>query len=156
MAPGTTKRQVIIMSESYWKKMLDFFGFAADEEMTEGEQADNPTTGTKKKKSGKKNKVIKLSRTKDVKLVVHSPASFDGVREIVDDLKESKAVILNLENREKKLARRFIDFLSGSVYALNGSTQKLGTGVFIFTPEGMDVDARAIENAIKNEFISAE
>lgn len=141
------------MSEGYWRRMLDFFGFADEQEEFDEAGNEIDRDGVNEQASKKKNKVIKLSRTKDVKLVVHSPSSFDGVKEIVDDLKNSRAVILNLENRDKNMARRFIDFLSGSVYALNGSTQKLGTGVFIFTPQGMDVDARAIEDAIKNEFI---
>ncbi len=141
------------MSEGYWRKMLDFFGFADEQEEFNEVGGEIDRDEVNEKASQKKNKVIKLSRTKDVKLVVHSPSSFDGVKEIVDDLKNSRAVILNLENRDKSMSRRFIDFLSGSVYALNGSTQRLGTGVFIFTPQGMDVDARAIEDAIKNEFI---
>ncbi len=141
------------MSEGYWRKMLDFFGFADEQEEFNEVGGEIDRDEVNEKASKKKNKVIKLSRTKDVKLVVHSPSSFDGVKEIVDDLKNSRAVILNLENRDKSMSRRFIDFLSGSVYALNGSTQRLGTGVFIFTPQGMDVDARAIEDAIKNEFI---
>ncbi len=141
------------MSEGYWRRMLDFFGFAEEQEEFNEAGGEIDRDEVNEPASKRKNKVIKLSRTKDVKLVVHSPSSFDGVKEIVDDLKNSRAVILNLENRDKNMARRFIDFLSGSVYALNGSTQKLGTGVFIFTPQGMDVDARAIEDAIKNEFI---
>ena len=141
------------MSEGYWRKMLDFFGFADEQEEFNEVGGEIDRDEVNEKASQKKNKLIKLSRTKDVKLVVHSPSSFDGVKEIVDDLKNSRAVILNLENRDKSMSRRFIDFLSGSVYALNGSTQRLGTGVFIFTPQGMDVDARAIEDAIKNEFI---
>ncbi len=143
--------------ESIWKKLLGFFGFAEDnidefnDEYNEIEEEGNKEI---KKKNAKDNKVIKLSRTKDIQMIVHNPDSFNDVREIVDDLKESKAVILNLEERDRVLARRFIDFLSGSVYALNGNTQKIGTGVFIFTPPGIDVDARAIENAIKNEFVN--
>ncbi|MFW6381899.1 MAG: cell division protein SepF [Bacillota bacterium] len=139
--------------ESIWKRLLGFFGFAEenlddfDEDLGNNEKSLN-------KENSKDNKVIKLSRTKDMQMIVHNPESFDDVREIVDDLKESKAVILNLEERDRVLARRFIDFLSGSVYAINGNTQKIGTGVFIFTPPGIDVDARAIENAIKNEFVS--
>ena len=143
--------------ESIWKKLIGFFGFT-DENIDEFEddynELDNNENKKIKKKKAKDNKVIKLSRTKDIQMVVHSPESFDDVREIVDDLKESKAVILNLEERDRVLARRFIDFLSGSVYAINGNTQKIGTGVFIFTPPGIDVDARAIENAIKNEFVT--
>lgn len=138
------------MSEgSYWNSVMEFFGFKENEE-------ENSAMGEMNRDdvSQEEGKVVKLSRTDDVKLVVHNPDSFEGVREIVDDLKNSRAVILNLEGREKVLARRLIDFLSGSVYALNGNTQKLGSEVFIFTPPGMDVDARAIENAIKGEFIN--
>ena len=143
--------------ESIWKKLIGFFGFTEeniDEFEDDYNELDNNENKKIKKKKAKDNKVIKLSRTKDIQMVVHSPESFDDVREIVDDLKESKAVILNLEERDRVLARRFIDFLSGSVYAINGNTQKIGTGVFIFTPPGIDVDARAIDNAIKNEFVT--
>ncbi len=136
---------------SYWNSIMEFFGFKENEE--ENSEMNQINNSDEAEGEGK---VIKLSRTDDVKLVVHNPDSFEGVREIVDDLKKSRAVILNLEGREKVLARRLIDFLSGSVYALNGNTQKLGTEVFIFTPPGMDVDARAIENAIKGEFIDRE
>ncbi|GEM_PF-484342 len=152
------KKQVILMTEeSIWKKLLGFFGFAEDnfdEFEDEYDGLENEENKNIKKKKDKDNKVIKLSRTKDIQMVVHNPESLDDVRGIVDDLKESKAVILNLEEHDRVLARRFIDFLSGSVYAINGNTQKIGTGVFIFTPPGIDVDARAIENAIKNEFVT--
>ncbi len=139
----------MMSEESYWDSIMEFFGFKENEK-------DNAEMGDMdgNDSADQEGKVINLSRTNDVKLVVHNPDSFEGVREIVDDLKKSRAVILNLEGREKVLARRLIDFLSGSVYALNGNTQKLGTEVFIFTPPGMDVDARAIENAIKGEFIN--
>ncbi|MFW5873161.1 MAG: cell division protein SepF [Bacillota bacterium] len=139
--------------ESIWKRLLGFFGFA-EENLDDFDEDLGNNEKTLNKENSKDNKVIKLSRTKDMQMIVHNPESFDDVREIVDDLKESKAVILNLEERDRVLARRFIDFLSGSVYAINGNTQKIGTGVFIFTPPGIDVDARAIENAIKNEFVS--
>lgn len=140
--------------ESIWKRLLGFFGFAEETLDDFDDDLDNNNKKKFNKEKSKDNKVIKLSRTKDMQMIVHNPESFDDVREIVDDLKESKAVILNLEERDRVLARRFIDFLSGSVYAINGNTQKIGTGVFIFTPPGIDVDARAIENAIKNEFVS--
>ncbi len=138
--------------QSYWSSIMEFFGFENSEnEDNVGPEASDLPAGEDEDENGR---VINLSRTDDVQLVVHNPDSFEGVREIADDLKNSRAVILNLEKRDKTLARRLIDFLSGSVYALNGNTQKLGTEVFIFTPPGMDVDARAIENVIKGEFIN--
>ncbi|SDL38368.1 cell division protein SepF [Halarsenatibacter silvermanii] len=138
--------------KSYWNRVMEFFGFKENERETpENRDQANPEA-----EGSGEDRVINLSRTQDVKLVVHNPDSFEGVRDIVDDLKNSRAVILNLEKRDKNLSRRLIDFLSGSVYALNGNTQKLGSQVFIFAPPGMDVDARAIENAIRGGFIDAE
>ncbi len=144
------------MSENgYWSSIMEFFGFKDNEEnTTSSERASDKELNSRSR--DEEGKVINLSRTEDVKLVVHNPNSFEGVREIVDDLKKTRAVILNLEGRNKELSRRLIDFLSGSVYALNGSTQKLGSEVFIFTPPGMDVDARAIESAIQGEFTNEE
>ena len=56
-----------------------------------------------------------------------------------DELRRKKAVILNMENVDKALTRRVVDFLSGAVYALDGSVKKIAQSTYLFCPHNMDV-----------------
>ena len=87
---------------------------------------------------GKKNKVVKIHTTAQLKLVVMQPESFDDARDIANHLKNKKPVVMNLEFVEKDIARRIVDFLSGAVYAVDGNIQKVSNGIFIITPYNVD------------------
>ncbi len=88
---------------------------------------------------GKKNKVVKIHTTAQLKLVVMQPETFDDARDIANHLKNKKPVVMNLEFVEKDIARRIVDFLSGAVYALDGNIQKVSNGIFIITPYNVGI-----------------
>ena len=67
------------------------------------------------------------------------PNSFEEAQSIADQLKNRRPVIVNLENAEKVLAKRIVDFISGTTYALNGNMQKVGNGIFLFVPTNVDI-----------------
>jgi cell division inhibitor SepF len=62
------------------------------------------------------------------------PRRFDQAQELADKFKEGQAVILNLESTERDVARRLIDFASGVCYSLDGSMEKVATGVYLLKP----------------------
>jgi cell division inhibitor SepF len=62
------------------------------------------------------------------------PRRFDQAQELADKFKEGQAVILNLEATERDVARRLIDFASGVCYSLDGSMEKVATGVYLLKP----------------------
>ena len=62
------------------------------------------------------------------------PRRFDQAQEIADRFKEGLPVIMNLENAERDVARRLIDFASGICYGLNGSMEKVASGVYLLKP----------------------
>jgi cell division inhibitor SepF len=134
--------------QNYWDKIMDFFGLKdgltniANNDIMEQEKSQSKIISINR--NNKKNKF---------KVIFHNPSSFAEVEKIVDDLKNSKAVILNLEDKDQKQARRFIDFVSGAVYGLNGNIQKIGSGVFIFTPSNIKIDGEKIKNDLKEEFL---
>lgn len=64
------------------------------------------------------------------------PRRFDQAQEIADRYKEGLPVIMNLENAERDVARRLIDFASGICYGLNGSMEKVASGVYLLKPLG--------------------
>lgn len=64
------------------------------------------------------------------------PRRFDAAQEIADKFKEGQPVIMNLEATEREVSRRLIDFASGLCYGLNGSMEKVATGVYLLKPAG--------------------
>jgi cell division inhibitor SepF len=70
---------------------------------------------------------------------VVEPAEFDDCPQIADHLKSKRSVIMNLESVELSLARRIIDFVGGVTYALDGTIQKVGAGIFIAAPPNTEI-----------------
>lgn len=62
------------------------------------------------------------------------PRRFDQAQEVADAFKDGTAVIMNLEGTERDVARRLIDFGSGICYALDGTMEKVATGVYLLKP----------------------
>ena len=72
-------------------------------------------------------------------VVLFRPANFGETTKAADALRGNKAVVLNLENVDKAMSRRVVDFLSGCVYALSGSVKKIAQSAYLFCPHNMDV-----------------
>lgn len=62
------------------------------------------------------------------------PRRFDQAQEVADKFKEGQPVIMNLEAADREVSRRLIDFASGICYALDGSMEKVATGVYLLKP----------------------
>lgn len=72
-------------------------------------------------------------------VVLFRPNSFNDTSKAADDLRNHKAVIVNMENVDKAMARRVVDFLSGCVYALDGDVKKIAQSAYLFCPHNMDI-----------------
>ena len=82
--------------------------------------------------------VINRSGVKQ-EVVLFRPTSFNDTTKAADDLKANKAVIVNMENVDKAMARRVVDFLSGCVYALEGDVKKIAQSAYLFCPHNVGV-----------------
>jgi cell division inhibitor SepF len=82
-------------------------------------------------------KVVSNSNKQEV--VLFHPSNFNDTSKAADDLRSKKVVILNLENVDKAMARRVVDFLSGCSYALDGKVRKVAQSTYLFCPYSMDV-----------------
>lgn len=89
----------------------------------------------------KEKNVVSLSSVQQPasKVVLCEPKSYDEAQEIADHLMNKRSVVINLQRVESEQAKRIIDFLSGTVYAVNGDIQKLGIATFLCTPDNVDV-----------------
>lgn len=65
----------------------------------------------------RRNKVVNIHATTQLKVVLVKPERFENASEIADHLREKRTVVLNLEGTNKDVARRLVDFLSGVAYA---------------------------------------
>ena len=89
-----------------------------------------------------------LSSGNKQEVVLFHAKTFDDAAKAADELCKRKAVILNMENVDRALTRRVVDFLSGSVYALDGSVKKIAQSTYLFCPHNMDVvgDLESLHN----------
>lgn len=77
---------------------------------------------------------------KSSKVILIEPRVYAEAQDISEHLKNKKAVIVNLQRIEKEQGIRIIDFLSGTVYALGGDIQRIGTDIFLCAPDSVEVD----------------
>lgn len=129
-------------------KVLNLIGFETREDDYEDDLLANDETGSliaadddenETQENGKRNKVVKIHTTAQLKLVVMQPESFEDARDIANHLKSKKPVVMNLESVERDVARRIVDFLSGAVYALDGNIQKVSNGIFLIAPYNVGI-----------------
>ena len=83
--------------------------------------------------------VMNMNSGNKQEVVLFHAKAFDDAAKAADELRKRRAVILNMENVDKSLTRRVVDFLSGSVYALDGSVKKVAQSTYLFCPHNMDV-----------------
>lgn len=79
------------------------------------------------------------------KVVLCEPRSYNEAQEIADNIVNRRAVIINLQRVNHDQAKRIVDFLSGTVYAVNGNIQKLGPQTFLCAPDNIDVSGTISE-----------
>ena len=109
----------------------------------EGEDLNVP-----EKKTG--NKVVNIHATARLQVVLVMPEQYEAAREIADHLRDKRTVVLNLENTNKDVSRRILDFVSGVAYALDGKIKKVAVSTFIVTPYNVDILGDLIDELENN------
>jgi cell division inhibitor SepF len=105
-------------------------------------------------KSKKSSNIVNLpTAQKQMKVMVVEPFAFDDAQHVADHLKNRKPVVVNFENCDKEVAKRMIDFISGTTYALAGSIQKIGNNIFLCAPNNVDVAYTPHEEGSDKEFL---
>ena len=81
------------------------------------------------------------------KMMLLEPRAYSESQQIADYLKERNAVVVNLKRVTPDQAKRIVDFLSGTLYAIGGDLQKLGGGIFLCTPNNVNVEGEISDDA---------
>ena len=102
-------------------------------------RAETAATSNERSESGSfSGKVLSMNSNKP-SVVLFRPTSFNEATKAADDLRDRRAVIVNMENVDPAMARRVVDFLSGCAYALEGKVKKIALATYLFCPHSMDV-----------------
>lgn len=96
------------------------------------------------------NKVVNIHATAQLQVVLVKPERFENAAEVADHLREKRTVVLNLEQTNKDIARRLIDFLSGVAYAQEGKIKKVAVNTYIITPYNVDLLGDLIDELENN------
>ena len=85
------------------------------------------------------------------KMILLEPRAFSESQQIADHLKKRNTVVVNMKRVTPDQAKRIVDFLSGTVYALAGDLQKIGAGIFLCTPKNVNVEGSISEDDEKGK-----
>ncbi len=90
------------------------------------------------------------------KMVLLEPRAYSESQQIADHLKSRNSVVVNLKRVTSDQAKRIIDFLSGCIYAIGGTMQKIGVGIYLCTPKNVNVQGKITDEVEKNKAESEE
>jgi cell division inhibitor SepF len=122
---------------SMFSKIGSFFSIRDDEEEFELDDTSSP-------------RVVPLSTAgrRGSQVSVFSPRSYQDVVEIADSLRNRQVVIINLQNADRTLLQRVVDFSSGVAYTIDGKIQKLAESIYLVVPSGVVVNAAGLRDSI--------
>lgn len=83
--------------------------------------------------------IVNIPGTATGKMIVYRPVSYEDTQNIIDNLKNRKPVIVNMEQIEVETAQRILDFMSGACYAVDGRVYKVSSRIFIVAPANIDI-----------------
>ena len=85
-------------------------------------------------------KVVPIgSNSGNAKIRIIKPVTFDDSTKVADEVKARRLVIFDVGNMDEDEARRVVDFISGTVYGMDGNMQKITSGIFVATPNHVDI-----------------
>ncbi|CAM3574706.1 cell division protein SepF [Marinicrinis lubricantis] len=127
-------------------KVMNFLGLQEEEEIVERERVvetddEMEPAASDFRKSNKAN-VVSIHSQKSTKVMLCEPNNYDEAQEIADYLRSRRSVVVNLQRVRRDQAVRIVDFLSGTVYALNGNISKIGPHIFMCAPETVEIHGK--------------
>jgi len=136
------------------EKVWGGLGLLEPAEVDEEQEQKHKASEGEPSKGKKNSNIVNLpTAQKQMKVMVVEPFAFDDAQHVADHLKNRKPVVVNFENCDKEVAKRMIDFISGTTYALGGSIQKIGNNIFLCAPNNVDVAYSPHEEGADKEFL---
>lgn len=88
-----------------------------------------------------------------LRISIQEPLDYEqDAPSVINDIINKKVVVLNLEMVDSDMRRRIFDFVSGAVYALDGTVEKVTKGIFVITPNGVEIDNTVTEQISEGNY----
>lgn len=127
-------------------KLKTFFFLDNDDDESTEEYVEESAPVRPHRQAAKSQNIVSLQSVhKASKVILIEPRSYSETPEIADHLKNRRAVVVNLQRIDREQGRQIVDFLSGAVYALGGEIQKIGSNIFLCTPDNVEVSGNISE-----------
>ncbi|MEF3305553.1 cell division protein SepF [Paenibacillus sp. GYB003] len=141
-------------------RFLNFVGLQDEEEIVErdtrpaAEETEEHETSPADARKTNKGNIVSIHSQRNIRVVLNEPRSYEETQEIADHLRSRRPVVVNLQRVRTDQAIRIVDFLSGTVYALNGGITKIGPNIFLCTPDSVEIQGAISEMlSEQDEFI---
>ncbi|WP_438446327.1 cell division protein SepF [Gorillibacterium sp. sgz5001074] len=138
-------------------RIMNFIGLQEEEEVIERERVLEPAeeveTGPADIRKNKGN-IVSIHSQKNMKVIICEPRQYDEtqeIQEIADHLRSRRSVVVNLHKARPDQGLRIVDFLSGTVYALNGTISRVGPNIFLCTPDTVDIQGGISDFTVSEE-----
>lgn len=131
----------------------DEYGYADEEEADYEEEAPRERERERQTASSgsSRNKVVNINATAKLQVGIFKPERFgEETRAIADELTQTHTVVLNLEDTNKEMARRILDFLSGVAYANKGKIKRVASNTYIIIPSNVDLTGDDLLDELEN------
>ncbi|MCH3904186.1 MAG: cell division protein SepF [Lactobacillus sp.] len=137
-------------------KLGRFFGISEDDETDNTELEDGtavPAVDHTQETNHRGHNVVSIQSglTPTSKIVIYEPRVYSDAKEVAQNLLNNKAIIINFSRMDDASARRIVDFITGTVYALSGEIQRVGDKIFLATPPKFETDGKVSELVEKKD-----
>ena len=121
--------------------------YVDDYEVGEENEVEEPRGFFKSKKN-----IVSMPQPQQIRMKIAKPTNFEQASEIIMQLKEKNAVVLNLEYVSKDVARRIVDAVCGAAQALDGNMEKVSNSIFVVAPYNYDIVNEIAKEKIESRF----
>ena len=148
------------MSSEWWNKVKQFVGIPMEDEgleplesvptatmvMEEESRPQPARRPARERQAAGLNQIVGIHSTlTQSEVMIIEPKSFDDALDVVQSLRERRAVIMNMKELDAEQAQRLLDFVSGATHALDGHQKQIGEGIFLFSPSNVVINPLGAE-----------
>ena len=84
------------------------------------------------------------------KIVFVKPERYEDTKMVYDHLRSRRIVLMSLDETNKEIARRILDFMAGAVYASGGKIARVSSATYIITPKDVDMMGSDMMDELEN------